>query len=81
VRMRVPSPGLLSTSNVPPSRSARSRIERRPRWPGKSPAGSKPMPSSLISSVISSALHSSFRSTLLAWACLTVLCRASWAMR
>src|SRR5579885_2699859 len=28
-------PGALLISRVPPSRWARSRIERRPRWPGK----------------------------------------------
>ena len=35
-RTVVPKPGELDTSSVPPRRAALSRIERRPRWPGKS---------------------------------------------
>ena len=42
----VPAPGELSISSVPPRSRARSCIERSPRCPGNSPAGSKPCPSS-----------------------------------
>jgi len=76
-----PSPGALSTRSVPPRRVARSRIDFRPRCPEKSPLGSKPAPSSETSRAMPRASHSSFRSALLARACFTVLCRASWAMR
>jgi len=38
-RVEVPLPGVLRTLSEPPWRAARSRIERRPRWPGNSPWG------------------------------------------
>ena len=44
----VPLSATASTSSVPLRRDARSRIERRPRWPGNSPFASKPTPSSEI---------------------------------
>ena len=77
--MQVPSPGLLSISSVPPSRDARSRMDFKPRCPRKEPEGSKPAPSSEISRMIHP--DSSFICTLVARACLTVLCRAFWAIR
>ena len=79
--MWTPSPGLLTTFRVPPCRDARSRIDLRPRWPGKSSCASKPVPSSETSSVIPRGSSSSFTFALAARACLTVLCRASCAMR
>ena len=77
----IPFLSLLSTASVPPKRSALSRIERNPKWPGKSPLISKPLPSSETSSVMYSEEHRILICTLLARACLTVLCNASWAMR
>ena len=50
-RIRLPCPGRLSTSRVPPTSRARSRIESSPRWPGKVPCESKPTPSSATVSV------------------------------
>src|SRR5579864_2582727 len=41
---RVPVPGALSISNVPPRFATRSRIECRPRWPGNEALVSNPMP-------------------------------------
>ena len=41
-RTSVPWPGALSTSTVPPMAAARSRIESKPRWPGKEQCGSNP---------------------------------------
>ena len=80
-RTVVPEPGELDTSSSPPRRAALSRIERRPRWPGKSAPASKPRPSSLISTLAESGSLTRLILTFAARACLTVLCRASWAMR
>ncbi len=61
-------------TSVPPRRSARSRMDFRPRCPGKAPEGSKPTPSSRISSETPSGTVFTLRSTLVAPECLTALC-------
>src|SRR5215213_8544461 len=43
-RIRVPSPGALSIRSVPPRCATRSRIDFKPRCPGKELSGSKPPP-------------------------------------
>src|SRR5712691_1246771 len=78
---QVPCLGALSMVSVPPIFVARSRIERRPRCPGKEPVGSKPFPLSRTSRRISLSCLASRRTTVLARACLTMLWRASCAMR
>ena len=47
-RTVVPLPRSLSTSRVPPSLWARSRIERKPSCPGNEPPASKPTRSGLL---------------------------------
>lgn len=42
----VPPPDRAPTLNAAPASAARSRIERRPRWPRSTVSGSKPCPSS-----------------------------------
>ena len=79
-QMRVPG-GKLTISNVPPRFATRSRIECSPRWPGNEADVSNPMPSSRTSSITSSAAFSNHSTAWLAWACFTVLCMASRAMR
>ena len=41
---------MLTSSSVPPNAAARSRIDCIPKWPGRDSVGSKPRPSSAISS-------------------------------
>ncbi len=66
-RTRVPLSGPLSISSVPPRSSARSRMDFRPRWPGETPVGSKPAPSSLMASVTSPLACPTLRPTLAAY--------------
>ena len=79
--MRTPQPGVLSITGVPSRRSARSRMEPGPGWPGNGPARSKLAPLSQTSRTTSSALHAGPSSTSVAQACLTALCGAPCAMR
>src|SRR6185437_15006935 len=49
----VPRPGALATSRRPPRRVTRSRMEARPRCPGRPRAESKPIPSSWMTTMTS----------------------------
>src|SRR5581483_11764329 len=80
-RTRVPAPGALSTWSLPPSRSARSRIPRRPNPAPPLNAGSKPMPSSATSRNARPPQVSSRTVTWLACACRNTLFSASCASR
>src|SRR5262249_11824646 len=66
---RVPLPGELSIRSVPPNRSTRSRMPRRPKPSALRIDGSKPIPSSLISSETAPPPLRSATRTRLACAC------------
>src|SRR5205085_2027847 len=79
--MVVPAPGALAMSRRPPRRVTRSRMEARPRCPGRPREGSKPIPSSRMTTVTSAGPEVTATEAATVRACLTTLFRASWVSR
>src|SRR5579884_410581 len=80
-RTSAPPPLAVLTASAPPTRSARSRIPRKPPCPLSAVAGSRPRPSSAIRRTTLPGPGSSTISTCVAPAWRATLVRLSWATR